>query len=158
MVVDYFWVRKGNVHVPSLYDSSKRALYMFRWYGSNPRAIFSWTGGMLMGLPGLVAAYRPDMVGASATRMYSMAWILTTLMTSFLYVVACWIWPVQVYPSAFAERLVKFEYLAATDGYFDVETHRNAAAQVEEGVAGLSDDGSVGDIEIVHDKEKDRKV
>jgi len=59
------------------------------------------------------------------------------------------------FDNAYDQLLVRDGLL---DGYFDVETHRNAAAQVEEGVAGLSDDGSVGDIEIVHDKEKDRKV
>ncbi len=124
MIVDYYIVRKGNLHVPALYDPSKGSLYMFS-FGTNFRAVFAWLGGMAMGLPGLIAAYQPKLVGVTATRMYSMAWILTTFMAMFLYAVVCLIFPVRVYPAAFSEIRVKWEFLGPSDGFFDGESHHH---------------------------------
>ncbi|KIW28238.1 uncharacterized protein PV07_07917 [Cladophialophora immunda] len=123
MAADYFIVRKGNIHIPSLYQPIKGTLYMF-YHGFNLRSHLAWTGGMLLGLPGLIAAYQPNAVGESAKRMYTMAWILTTAMTVFLYLVLCYIFPVQTYPTAYSDVPVKWEYLGATEGYFDGEERR----------------------------------
>jgi NCS1 family nucleobase:cation symporter-1 len=128
MAADYFIIRKGNIHIPSLYQPVKGALYMFT-HGFNIRSHVAWTGGMLFGLPGLIAAYQPDAVGISAKRIYTMAWIVTTAATVVLYLAICYFFPVPVFPKAYSDVPVKWEYLGPTHGYFDGEPRRLGATE-----------------------------
>lgn len=51
IIVDYAFIRKGNIHVPSCYDGSKRGLYYF-WSGVNWVGAAAWLLGTTMGIPG----------------------------------------------------------------------------------------------------------
>jgi len=96
-MTDYILSKKGNIHVPSLYDSRKSALYMYN-YGVNYRGIFAWCGAVSLGLPGLVAAYKPNSVGDAAKNMYKMGWVLTFITATVLYAAGVLAFPRKTYP------------------------------------------------------------
>lgn len=70
MIMDYFMVRRGNIHVPSLYNGRPRGLYWFT-SGVHIPGIISWFVGVSLGLPGLVGTYKPLAVNQAAKNMYS---------------------------------------------------------------------------------------
>ena len=71
IIVHYIFAVRGNLHVPSLYDGSKSGLYRY-WSGVNWLAVFAWCGGAIMGIPGLVGQYSPELVSEAAMNMYQM--------------------------------------------------------------------------------------
>ncbi|KAI0167387.1 permease for cytosine/purines, uracil, thiamine, allantoin-domain-containing protein [Pestalotiopsis sp. NC0098] len=75
IMVDYFIIRRGNIHVPSLYDGRPRSLYWFT-SGVHIPGVVAWCVGVSFGLPGLVGSYEPAAVNQSAKDMYKIGWIL----------------------------------------------------------------------------------
>ena len=149
ILVDYAFTRKGNIHVPSLYDGSKGGLYWF-WSGVNWLGVFAWCGGVAMGLPGLVATYQPHAFSKAGQNMYRMGWILTFITASVIYFALTFFIKPQIFPNGTA-RPVTFEYLAKNgrEGFFEGE--RGEA---------ISAPGSptITDAENVHIPEKGDKV
>ncbi|KAH8909658.1 NCS1 nucleoside transporter [Coniochaeta sp. PMI_546] len=138
ILVDYAFARKGNVHVPSLYNGTKGSLYWFNG-GVNWIGVVAWLAGVSLGLPGLVAQYQPQAVSAAGKHMYTFGWILTFVAAAVVYFVGIKIFPPKVYPDGF-DMPTSWEYLAKNgrEGFFDGERdveviHSPALRDSEEG-------------------------
>lgn len=144
IMTDYVLSKKGNIHVPSLYDSSKGALYMYT-YGINFRGMFAWFGAVSFGLPGLIGAYQPSIIGDAGKNMYKMGWILTFVAAAVLYAAAVLVFPRKTYQEVMEGSIPKtWEHMVATDGFFVGE---------REGESGVDRSGSsVEDVEAVSEK------
>lgn len=75
---DYFIIRRGNIHIPSLYLANgdkpdPTGLYFPRPNGFELRAFAAWVIGIALPLPGLAYSYTTDVsAGAvAAKRMYN---------------------------------------------------------------------------------------
>ncbi|RFU23867.1 hypothetical protein B7463_g12470, partial [Scytalidium lignicola] len=117
MICDYFFARKGNLHVPSLYNGTPSSPYWY-WHGFNLRAFAAWAIGVAFVIHGLSGSYNISSSAASK-HMYTLGFLLSFTISGLFYYIFCLIWPVQVYPSHKAGASTKFEHMAATDGYFD---------------------------------------
>ncbi|KAF2243068.1 NCS1 nucleoside transporter [Trematosphaeria pertusa] len=147
IIIDYCFARKGNIHVPSLYQGSKSGLYWFTG-GVNILGVFAWIAGTVMGLPGLVAAYNPKLVPQGGKDMYKMGWVLTFITAGTVYFVLIKIRKPRVFPTGFEDVPVSWEYLAleGRDGFFDGERG---------GYAGYSPRESIGEgVSQVEEKPK----
>ncbi|KAK1541009.1 NCS1 nucleoside transporter [Colletotrichum paranaense] len=122
IIFDYILVRKGNIHVPSLYNGSKEGLYWFN-SGVNWVGVFAWIGGTAMGLPGLVGQYQPHIVSQPAEYMYMMGWVLTFFSSAILYAVLVQFFKTKVYPPGHENAPMDYEWLAkeGRDGFFEGE-------------------------------------
>ncbi|KAJ9494342.1 hypothetical protein H2202_010125 [Exophiala xenobiotica] len=118
MIVDYYWVRRGNLHTPSLFKGKKGDLYFFT-RGFNLRAYFAWLTGFLFGLPGMIGRFHPTAVNEAAKNMYRMGWPLTFTVTSVTYAALVYFLPVQIYPESHANTPTTFEYLGKRDCFFE---------------------------------------
>lgn len=76
-----------------------------------------------MGMPGLVAAYNPELVPQAGKDMYKLGWILTFTTAGIVYYVLIKIWKPKIFPSGFENIPITWEYLASggRDGFFDGE-------------------------------------
>jgi NCS1 family nucleobase:cation symporter-1 len=92
MVVDYFLVRKGNMDLLEMYTTSPTGRY-FYYKGVNFRAYAAFIIGFLLPLPGFVGSFGHK-IGAAATDMYALGWVLSLLMGSLSYYVICLVFPV----------------------------------------------------------------
>lgn len=125
IIVDYFFNRKGNLHVPSMFHARRGGLYWF-WSGVNWVAVFSWVSGVVMGLPGLVGQYQPQMVSQAAKYMYMMGWQLTFVASAVVYMVCLqFFFKPRVLPDECAALAgaASFEWLAneGREGFLDGE-------------------------------------
>jgi len=84
IIVDYYIVRKGNVHVPSCYNGKKTGLYFFVG-GVNACGVIAWLLGTTMGIPGLIGQYQPQIISDAAQYMYKMGWLLTFTTSATVY-------------------------------------------------------------------------
>lgn len=92
MIVDYFWVRRGNITMTDLYTRSSCGRYHF-FHGFNVRAFVAFVIGFLLPLPGFAASFGYD-IGTAAPRMYALGWVLSFLMGALAYFVICLIFKV----------------------------------------------------------------
>ncbi|EUC29717.1 hypothetical protein COCCADRAFT_39964 [Bipolaris zeicola 26-R-13] len=125
LIVDYFIVRKGNVHVPSCYDGRKTGLYWF-WSGINWCGVVAWILGTTMGIPGLIGQYQPQIISMAAQNMYRMGWILTfTVAATVYYVTFLFIKP-RVFPVGRESTSFEWEWLGndGREGFFEGEGDR----------------------------------
>ncbi|KAF5591189.1 uracil permease [Fusarium pseudoanthophilum] len=121
IIVDYFYVRKGNIHVPSCYDGSKHGLYHF-WSGVNWVGCFAWIGGTTMGLPGLVGQYQPHLLSEASRYMYMMGWLLTFVTAGVVYTIGVQFVNIRVFPAGRATAKT-WEWLAkdGREGFYEDE-------------------------------------
>lgn len=148
-MVDYWYAKRGNIHVPSLYNGEKDGIYMYT-YGTNWRGVFSWLGAVSLGLPGLIGSYQPNLVGQEAKNMYKMGWLLTFIAGGVLYAICIAIWPTQTYPDGYKETPKTWEYMGPRDGFFDGE--RDGSVSVDE------TNDSVEGVEVGFSEKADAKV
>jgi nucleobase:cation symporter-1, NCS1 family len=87
MIVDYFFIRRGNLTLEDLYTRSSWGRYYY-FHGFNVRAFVSFVIGFLLPLPGFAASFGHD-IGAAATRMYALGWVLSFLMGGLSYFLIC---------------------------------------------------------------------
>jgi NCS1 family nucleobase:cation symporter-1 len=120
MVIDYWLVRKGNFHVPSLYTSSPQSPYSY-YRGWNLRMLAAWVAGVAFTVHGVAGSLDPDSVADASKNMYKLGFILSFSMGGLVYYSLCLIWPVQILPIG-ADRELAFEELAANEGFFNHET------------------------------------
>jgi NCS1 family nucleobase:cation symporter-1 len=120
MIIDYWVIRKGNFHVPSLYVSSPDSPYTYS-KGWNLRMLAAWVAGVAFTVHGVAGSLDPTSVSAVSKNMYKLGFILSFLMGGLVYYILCLIWPVQIL-SRGAERPLIFEELAANEGFFDHES------------------------------------
>lgn len=92
MIVDYFWVRRGNITMTDLYTRSSYGRYYF-FHGLNLRAFAAFVLGFLLPLPGFAASFGYD-IGTAAPRMYALGWILSFLTGALAYFVICLVFKV----------------------------------------------------------------
>ncbi|EGE00988.1 uracil permease [Trichophyton equinum CBS 127.97] len=87
MLIDYFFVRRGNLYLPDLYRHSSTARYYFT-KGFNIRAFAAFIIGSLLPLPGLIGSFGHSFSSA-ADHMFSLGWILSFLVGSLAYWALC---------------------------------------------------------------------
>lgn len=95
MAVDYFFVRKGNLDIASMYTFNSDAAYHY-WRGINWRAVASFIVGFALPFPGFVAtlAEKADNVAPGAVDMYNLGWLLSIATGALSYYLFAWIHPV----------------------------------------------------------------
>lgn len=122
IIVDYVYARRGNIHVPSLYDGSRKSLYWFTG-GVNLLGVFAWCGGTVMGLPGLVGQYQPQLISQAALHMYNLGWVLTFVSAAVIYAVCVTIVKPKIVPAGRQGMPMGREWLAneGREGFFDGE-------------------------------------
>ncbi|RDW86071.1 uncharacterized protein DSM5745_02713 [Aspergillus mulundensis] len=120
MVVDYFLIRKGNIHIPSLYATESGKPYYYT-HGFNLRAFISWAAAIALVIPGVSGALSPGSIGTAAVRIYDLGFLLSTSMAALLYYTACRIWPVQIYPAEHVDADKSWEAMRFTEGFFGDE-------------------------------------
>lgn len=122
MVVDYWLVRKGNFHVPSLYVTHSEAPYTY-YKGWNMRMLVAWISGVAFTVHGVAGSLNPGSVSAASTNMYKLGFLLSFLMGGLIYYVLSVIWPPKILPGDMdRDGKPAFEMLAANEGFFDHET------------------------------------
>lgn len=131
MICDYFVVKRGNIHVPSLYNPASGGLY-YHAKGWNLVSAGCWVAAMLFGLPGLIGAYEPSLVSEAAITMYKTGWLLT-FVTAFVFygIMAGFVYRPQIIPDVSLGRVdhlldssgkLRYEALVSSHGYLDDET------------------------------------
>lgn len=115
--VDYFFMRKGNVHIPSLYKGSSSSPY---WYygGFNIRAFVAWAIGVAIVINGFAGALEKD-YDIGSKQLYSLDMLLSFATAGTLYYIFNLIWPVEIYPAERFDAPKSMEYMKATDCYFE---------------------------------------
>ena len=116
-VVDYWFVRKGNVHIPSVFIGGPKSIYWYK-YGINPRAYVAWLIGVVLVVHGVANALHPGSLGIASTHIYYMGIILSSLAGGGSYYIICLIWPPKIMPDHHADEPVVWEGLSKTEGYF----------------------------------------
>ncbi|PVH95088.1 hypothetical protein DM02DRAFT_732080 [Periconia macrospinosa] len=122
IMVDYFLVRKGNVHIPSCYVGNKTGLYYFQ-AGVNWLGALAWLLGTTMGIPGLIGQYQPQLISDAARYMYMMGWLLTFFTAAVVYYVMRIFVKPRIWPRGFEGSPWMFEWLAneGREGFFEGE-------------------------------------
>ena len=120
MIVDYWIIRRGNFHVPSMFTKDESSPYTY-YKGWNFRAIVAWLCGVAFTVHGVAGNLRPGSVNAASSNMYRLGFLLSLAMGSLVYYVACKIWPPPVYASG-VEGPTGFENMADSEGFFEGES------------------------------------
>jgi nucleobase:cation symporter-1, NCS1 family len=124
-VVDYWILRRGNIHIPSLYTQTSGTPYSY-FHGWNLRAIAAWICGVAFTVHGIAGQLDPDAVNQASKNMYKLGFLLSLAMGSLVYYILNLIWPVPLYPEE-RERMAtqeqrSFEYMADSEGFFPGES------------------------------------
>ncbi|TEA18450.1 Uracil permease [Colletotrichum sidae] len=94
VIICDFWIcRKRRLRVSSLFDP--RGIHYYT-LGVNPRAVVAFVLAIVPNMPGLAAACGAKGVPKGAVYLYSLSWLVSTLIAGFTYW-ACWrIWPFPI--------------------------------------------------------------
>lgn len=134
MIVDYWILRRGNFHVPSLYTNACGFPYTY-YKGWNLRAVAAWIAGVAFTVHGIAGNLDPNAVNQASKNMYKLGFLLSLSMGALVYYMACLIWPPPVYPSGFeSETTSGFEDMAASEGFFpgeSVDTIRGVLSAID---------------------------
>ncbi|KAJ0124408.1 hypothetical protein J7T55_005746 [Diaporthe amygdali] len=133
IIVDYFIVRRGNIHIPSLYNGSPCELYWFT-SGVHVAGVVSWCVGVSLGLPGLVGTYEPLAVNQAAKNMYKVGWVLYMSAAAVTYyLMATFLEKPAIFPKGHHQNPKTWEFLARNqpEGYFDDEI---ASSGISDGI------------------------
>jgi NCS1 family nucleobase:cation symporter-1 len=93
MLVDYFFVRRGNLDVAAMYSTSSRSKYFF-FKGINLRAMAAFIVGFAVPLPGFIGSFGTTKVSVAATRLFNLGWALSFVLGGLSYWILCKICPV----------------------------------------------------------------
>lgn len=144
-IIDYWVMRKGNFHVPSLYVTTPSAPYTY-YKGWNLRMVVAWLSGVAFTVHGVAGLLAPNSVGIVSKDMYKMGFILSSLMGGLVYYILCLIWPCQILPGDMdKEGKPTFEMLAANEGFFANEDVTTITGIRIEGES-ADEDGSEGSV------------
>lgn len=124
MIYDYFFIRKGNLHIPSLYNPDKSSMFWYgNKYGLNWRAFAAWAVGLGLTISGVSDSIRPGSVAIGAVRIYKLGFLLSFISAFLAYGVICYFFPVpQPLPNDMDLKDVTFEQFAETDGFLENES------------------------------------
>ncbi|KAK1452942.1 NCS1 nucleoside transporter [Colletotrichum cuscutae] len=129
IIITDFWIcRKRAIAVSSLFDPRGIHYYTF---GVNPRAVIAFIFAIIPNMPGLAAACGAKGVPKEAIYLYSLSWLVSTLVTSFTYW-ACW--KIKPFPVDNSRELLY------VDGYSTVEDSNGS----EKGLKGKDQDVKTG--------------
>lgn len=121
MVVDYWIVRKGNLHVPSLYDKHPDHPYTY-FKGWNLRALASWAAGVAFTVHGIAGSLDPTAVNEASQDIYKLGFVLSFLMGALFYYASSLIWPMMILPMERATEVpIGFEAMARSEGFLPGE-------------------------------------
>ncbi|KAH8660291.1 putative allantoin permease [Xylariales sp. PMI_506] len=120
-IVDYWIVRKGNIHVPSLYNPEQGSPY-FYFKGLNLRAFGAWAAAIVLVIPGVSGSIHSGSIGIAAVHIYNLGFLLSTTVAGLLYYISCRIWSVDIYPPQYADRPKTWEIMRHTEGFFPEDT------------------------------------
>jgi len=70
MIVDYWFARRGNIHVPSLYTPGHGSPYYYA-KGFNIRAFVAWACGVVLVISGISGAINPGSISQTAVNVYN---------------------------------------------------------------------------------------
>ncbi|CAE6409820.1 unnamed protein product [Rhizoctonia solani] len=91
MIVDYWFVHKGKIDVPALYDPKGRYRYTG---GVNWRALLALCVSVPPNLPGLIHSINPKIdVGLGGQHLFSIAWLLGFSLAGVTYYVTSMLFP-----------------------------------------------------------------
>jgi NCS1 family nucleobase:cation symporter-1 len=121
MIVDYWLMRRGNFHVPSLYSKDTNSPYTY-YKGWNLRAVVAWLCGVGFTIHGIAGSLNPTSVNQASKNMYKLGFLLSLLMGAAVYYVLCLIWPIPVYPADASGTSSEFEFMAQSEGFFAGES------------------------------------
>jgi nucleobase:cation symporter-1, NCS1 family len=142
IIVDYFFIKRGNIHTPSLFTPARGSLYYYT-KGWNLKALGCWAAAALFGIPGLVGAYHPSAVTKAATHMYQMGWVLCFAVAATFYFGINFILPARVVPGGYDFNPKPFELFADTEGYLEGDALVEfRAVEVQDGEEPVSDSAS----------------
>ena len=117
MIVDYWYARRGNIHVPSLYRPDDSSPYHY-YKGFNFRIYVAWLAGIVLVISGSSGAINPGSISQTAVNIYNTGFLLSFTAGGVVYFVLCKIFPVRVYPSGREHESMKWEHMATTEGFF----------------------------------------
>ncbi|KAF4343145.1 uracil permease [Fusarium beomiforme] len=137
IIVDYFFIKRGNIHTPSLFRPSKGSLYFYTG-GWNLKALGCWVCSAVFGIPGLIGAYHPTWVSMAATHIYQTGWVICFAAAAAFYYAVNLVFPTEVLPHGQVTLDLAFEHLANTEGYLEGENI------VEFPILGMQTEDSVG--------------
>ncbi|OCF39735.1 hypothetical protein I317_06459 [Kwoniella heveanensis CBS 569] len=93
MLVDYFFVRRGNFDLRAMYDGSSSSKYYYTW-GVNWRSIIAFVAGFVVPLPGFVGSFGTVTVSTAAARIFNLGWEMSFLFGGLVYWVLCLVFKV----------------------------------------------------------------
>lgn len=118
MIVDYWFSRRGNFHIPSLYRPEAGSPYYYTG-GFNLRVFAAWIVGVVLVISGISGTINPGSISQTAVNVYYLGFGLSFTGSAVTYYVLCLIWPVQVYPKGRHENESKeWENMVPTEGFF----------------------------------------
>ncbi len=103
MMADFWFLRNRHLNLPSLYHHPD--IYSF-FHGFNLRAFLAFVCGIAPNLGGLARATGNLSVPKGASYVYSLSWLIGTVVSFVIYLAAGKIWPMEE----------KFEESQAMDG------------------------------------------
>jgi nucleobase:cation symporter-1, NCS1 family len=149
VIVDYFFVKKGNIHTPSLFNPAAGSLYYYN-KGWNVKALGCWISAAAFGIPGLIGAYHPAWVSHGAIHMYQTGWVICFAVATTFYFMTNRILPARVAPEGYNAEPKKFEQFAETDGYLEgdqlVKFRTLQMQDGEEPVSGAPSTASINEV------------
>ncbi|KAH8882073.1 putative allantoin permease [Thozetella sp. PMI_491] len=117
MITDYFFVRRGNVHVPSLYVPNPSSPYWY-WRGFNPRTFGAWLIALVSVIHGLGGSFHSNW-NEGSKHLYSIGMLVSFSIAGPLYFLFNMIWPVPIYPVGYEHISTTREFMGKTDGFFE---------------------------------------
>ncbi|KAH7878426.1 permease for cytosine/purines, uracil, thiamine, allantoin-domain-containing protein [Lentinula edodes] len=101
MVTEYYFIRKGHYRVTDLYDTRRNGWYWYT-YGFNYRAYVAYIAGILINVVGFAGATGRT-VPIAATRIYEMSFFTGFGISTIVYLLLNWAFPVLGASETFEE-------------------------------------------------------
>jgi NCS1 family nucleobase:cation symporter-1 len=103
MMADFWILRHRHLNLPALYQHPD--IYSFS-HGFNFRAFVAFAAGVAPNLPGLAKATGRKSIPKGATYVYSLSWLIGTLIAFAVYVALGRIWPLEEASGEDSDRAV----------------------------------------------------
>lgn len=121
MIIDYWLVRRGNIHVPSLYVTNAHRPYTYH-KGWNVRMVVAWICGVASTIHGLAGSLNPGSVSQGSTNLYKISFFVSGAVGGAVYYASCLVWPPELVPTdSGLDHKLRHEELAETEGYLPGE-------------------------------------
>lgn len=118
MMVDYWVVRKGNFHIPSLYRPEPGSPYYYT-KGVNLRAYIAWVASVVLVISGIAGAIKPGSISQTAVNVYNCGFVLSLACASTVYYLLNLFFPPKIYPDGeHQDETHAWETMVPTEGFF----------------------------------------